>query len=352
MTRPTFLAAAVAATLLPAWAGAASTFGSLANFDVVNDTGITAHGFEIELEGISRSQVSDVFGLNRDFGTSSPGDVERYGLPSIDDLFDASGQVNGVRIVYRASFSGGVWSAGTESGVFSTPGESCWAFGNVGYPNVPCDHFGVSTVGNPTRTTYNWLLETGNPGELSAAGVAIPAVDFAPPPVAGAPVVAVIQAQQVDPVVPQNNAFWVKIVQTSLSEPVDLSDLVGGHHAFENPDVAALGEAPEVEIEWQVLQPGFVDEVSKAVDPRGDPSVVIRYEFYKYLGRFDDEGLIDPLRSQIPVGDTLNEWVGDYAGMQIAGFNAAQPVPEPQSWALMLSGLGLLGWLRRRRALR
>src|SRR5690349_22592053 len=55
------------------------------------------------------------------------------------------------------------------SGVFNTPGESCWTFGNVGYPNVPCDHFGVSTIGSPTRTTYSWLVESATPGEIGRA---------------------------------------------------------------------------------------------------------------------------------------------------------------------------------------
>lgn len=342
---------ALAASAMPS---AAATFGSLANFDVVNDTGQTAHGFEIELEGITQSQISDVFGLNRNFGTPSPGDVERYGIPTVGDLRDGVGNVIGAKVTYMASYVNGVWSAGTASGVFNTPGESCWSFGNVGYPNVPCDHFGVSTFGSPTRTTYSWLVESPTPGVLVAANVAIPSVTFTPPPPPApgqppAPVVAVIQAQQVDPVVPQNNAFWVKIVQTTLPENVDLNELMGGHHPFENPDVAALDETPEIEIEWQVLQPGFVDEVSKAVNLNGDPSMVIRYEFFKYLGRFDDEGLVDPLTEQIPQGNTLNEWVGSYVGEQVAGFNAVQAaVPEPETYALMLGGLAMLGWRRLR----
>lgn len=346
---PTLRTMLATAAWLVASAAQASTFGGLANFDAVNDTGKTAHGFEIELEGIQRSDILDVFGLNRNFGTPSPGDVERYGLPVIGDLLNASGQVIGAKVTYRASYANGSWSAGTSSGVFNTPGESCWTFGNVGYPAVPCDHFGVSTSASPTRTSYNWLLETANPGELSAAGVAIPAVVFTPPAAPAAPVVAVINAQKLDPVVPQNNAYWVKIVQTTLPDNVDLNDLLGGHHRFENPGVAALGDKPEVEIEWQVLQPGFVDEVSKAVALNGDAALVIRYEFYRYLGRFDDEGLVDPLSSQTPHGDVLNEFVGHYVGEQIAGFNAVQAVPEPQTWALMLAGALMVGQRLRRR---
>jgi PEP-CTERM motif len=352
MIKKTTLAASIALACLSLAAQASTTFGSLANFDAVNDTGETAHGFEIELEGLDKSRISDVFGLNRNFGTPSPGDVERYGIPTISDLLDVHGTVIGSRVTYMATFANGVWSAGTASGVFNTPGESCWAFGNVGYPNVPCDHFGVSTIGSPTRTNYTWLVESGTPGQLKAASVAIPSVTFTPPPVAGQPVVAVIQPQVVDALVPQNNAFWVKIVQTTLEDNVDLNELLGGHHAFENAQVAALNDKTEVEIEWQVLQPGFVDEVSKAVNLNGDPSMVIRYEFFKYLGRFDDDGIVDPLRSQIPVGNDRNEWVGNYVGEQIAGFNEVQAVavPEPATWASMLAGLaGLAGWKRRAR---
>ncbi len=355
--RLSLAALAAMAALLPATAAlAASTFGSLANFDSVNDTGRTAHGFEIELEGLDKSRIADVFGLNRNFGTASPGDVERYGLPSVSDLLDGTGKVIGSKVTYLASFANNTWSAGTASGVFNTPGESCWTFGNVGYPNVPCDHFGVSTFGSPTKTTYSWLVEVaGSPGVLSAAGVAIPSVTFTPPPppVQGQPpqpVVAVIQAQKVDPVVPQNNAFWVKIVQTTLPQNVDLNELMGGHNPFENPGVAALHDKTETEIEWQVLQPGFVDEVSKAVQPNGDPSLVIRYEFFKYKGSFDGEGLVDPKAAETPHGNVLNEFVGNYVGEQIAGFNAVQAVPEPQTWALMLAGIVMVGALVRRRS--
>ncbi len=162
--------------------------------------------------------------------------------------------------------------------------------------------------------------------------------------------VAVIQAQQVAPK-PEDNAFWVKIVQTSLPGKVDLNELMGGHHAFENKAIADLNDKPEIEIEWQVLQPGKADEVTKAVDIAGNPSLVVRYEFFKYTGSYDDDGIVDPKPNEFPTGNNVAGLV--YVGQQIAGFNADQgavPIPEPASIAMMLGGLAALGLYRRRRA--
>ena len=100
-----------------------------------------------------------------------------------------------------------------------------------------------------------------------------------------------------------------------------------------------------------MLQIGKVDEVSKSVDMHGDPAAVWRFQFYKYLGSMDDEGIIDPKTDEIPVGNTLNPYVGAFVGQQIAGFNANQlpAVPEPATWALLLAGIGLLLRLGRQR---
>jgi hypothetical protein len=77
--KPITLTLLSVATLTSLVTGPASAgvFGSMANFDAINDTGVIARGFDIELEGITKSQIRDVFGLNRNFGTPSPGDVER-----------------------------------------------------------------------------------------------------------------------------------------------------------------------------------------------------------------------------------------------------------------------------------
>ena len=63
----TALALAASLALAPV-TGSASVIGFLGNFDVINDTGHTAHGFEIELEGLHVEDITDTFGgLNRGF---------------------------------------------------------------------------------------------------------------------------------------------------------------------------------------------------------------------------------------------------------------------------------------------
>lgn len=51
----------IAAAVMPT-AASAGVIGMLGNFDVINDTGKTAHGFEIELEGLHASDITDTFG--------------------------------------------------------------------------------------------------------------------------------------------------------------------------------------------------------------------------------------------------------------------------------------------------
>lgn len=369
------IAAAAAAALLAlpglAAAQAAGTFGSLANFDVVNTTGQPAYGFEIEIEDLRYDHpgsISSVFGYDRVFGFLSPdpGAVVRYGRPTIDYI---SGF--GARITYGGSFGG----ASTPSAAFVTNGESCWPGANPNWKSTSCDHFGVSTYGSPAKTTYSWLIDSGS-GTLVKQVVGVPAVNIAyvPPPAPNqppaVPPVIQLQAQDVAAALPdpvarnQANAFWVKIVKTTLAENVDLNDLLGGNHPGARPEIAGL-DAAEVEVEWQPLQLGMVDEVSKSLDAP-TPAVVYKFQFFNYLGRYDDDGYVDPQsgkngdENQMPQVDgngiafvTLNGERQDlsFVGQQIAGFNYAQAaaVPEPQTWALWLAGLSGLGLLRARR---
>ena len=70
--------------------GHAAVFGSLGNFDTVNDTGKPAYGFEIDIEDPSfdHSKITSVFGYDRVFSFYSPdpGAVVRFGKPTITDV--------------------------------------------------------------------------------------------------------------------------------------------------------------------------------------------------------------------------------------------------------------------------
>ncbi|MEK8052828.1 PEP-CTERM sorting domain-containing protein [Ideonella sp. DXS22W] len=337
----------------------AQVFGSLANFDAVNNTGHEAHGFEIRIEDPSytRASLYSVFGLDRNFGVP-PTSVERYGAPLITELPGI-----GVTIRYQASFANGAWSVGTPTGPYPLAGDSCWPLGNPQYASgtLTCDHFGVATYGSPAKTTYSWLIDPGNTGTLTAVTAALPAVNFAyqppapgPVPVAR-PVVAEIEAHRENGEV-FGTPYWVKVYSKHLDHDVKLDDLM-----HKNPDVP--GDA-EVEVEWELFQAGGDNGLKQhGVDlAAADQALVLRYEFYQYLGERDalGEALCSGKggggggkRGGVGAGvggggngpDACGG-LGDYVGAQIAGFNAVQAplaaVPEPASAGLLAAGLGLL----------
>jgi hypothetical protein len=100
------IAAALAIVSFSAPAFATTMYGSLGNFDIINDTGQTAHGFEIELDGCLPSNVFSTFG--------SP--YNRYGTPTIT----TDGTNTFVR--YESAFNGGAWAVGTSSGTYAPTG--------------------------------------------------------------------------------------------------------------------------------------------------------------------------------------------------------------------------------------
>lgn len=177
----------------------------------------------------------------------------------------------------------------------------------------------MATDGTPLKTTYHWLIDPGNTGTLSKRLANLPAVNFvlqaAPAPGAPQPVVAEIEAHKADGEI-FGTPYWVKTFSKHVDHNVKLDDLVKHH-------VDVPGGA-EVEVEFEIFQADDVKgkkDAALVLNP-GDAALVVRYEFYRYVGA------------------------------QIAGLNAVEPlvaVPEPgQSTLLALGLVGLaIGWRRR-----
>ncbi|HXJ41905.1 MAG TPA: hypothetical protein VNH18_21690, partial [Bryobacteraceae bacterium] len=108
----------------------ATVVGYPANFDAVNNTGQETHGFEIEADGISSSDLTRIFGSN----FIQPGGpcLIRYCTGTAVDF------AGGVYIRWTSP-----WDPNTGTFTQTTPlpngtyvgGESCWTFGlGVAYP--------------------------------------------------------------------------------------------------------------------------------------------------------------------------------------------------------------------------
>ncbi len=321
-------------------AQASTMFGSLSNFDVINDTGEVCRGFEIELEGVSPTDISFTFG--------NP--YIRYGDPT--KISTPTGTI----IRYASPFDGSAWAVGTPvpAGPFPTGGHQCFfpAYGgDPNYETLGGEHFGVALNGNPTNTIYRWLLGD-TAGNLIPAGtnlkIPAPVWNVQPPMNAVAP--AAVQA--VIPALPIENpgdlfgeALWVKVFVTEAAQPAELEHLVPG-----DPAVPDGSEPAEIEIEWQLLQAGKngVDELDSGLNDLAadSESITRRYEFYKYTGPYDAEG-------EALIEDALAnpDAVGEFLGAQNAALNLLPfAVPEPGSVTLFGLAMGALAICRWRRS--
>ncbi|MFZ2406293.1 MAG: putative Ig domain-containing protein, partial [Methylobacter sp.] len=322
----------LATTSIPAYS---QVFGSLANFDVVNDTGKTAHGFEIDLHGIHSSDISSIFGAANRWPN-----MERYGAPTVAEYVDATGF--GVKITYQANYNG-AWSAGTPSGTLPvSPSDSCWPYGAPDYgPLYPCDHFGVSTSISTPNVKYTWLVENpGNPGALTpvVATVPNPVWTVTPqPPIANVPQPPKVNVVIAAPV-PQAYEFgeprWVKVTATGTLENVAVEDLVAENAVIKKAKT-------QTQVEWQLLQVDAGNPGSGQIDLTGvqldkeAAGVVYRFEFYQYTGARDPEtNEAKPNGSDTPgiagpaAGDLGKFIVAQNAGINFDGvIPAAPPLP-------------------------
>lgn len=350
----TFLSMAIAALLLVAGglaASASTAYGTVNNFDCVNDTGVEAHGFEIELDDIHSKDITYTY------------DYNHYGIPTItEDNTDPAHPKVFIRYAATRKLDS-TWTAFTAipSGPISpTDGHQ---FTNPSV-NFGGEHFGAGYYGAPTSVKYNWLIDdgAGNLVHGPPVYVATPAFTYYPPAPAQLPQVQAVivpPPPPAPPVLQFGEATWVNDTKTKShnTNKVDITDLVDPDP--DNPAAHnwANGEQAEVETEWRILQTEFANAGNPKGRlaglpedlPGGDEVITRRYEFYKYIGPKDAESgeamanvvgpdgkhgvgsvtyndHIDPDSGEwVTVTNDLTtvEVVGDFIGAQMAGFDIA-----------------------------
>ena len=165
-------------------------------------------------------------------------------------------------------------------------------------------------------------------------------------------VVARIQAPKVEPGEPQFGLpIWVKVYTTETEGPVGLEELVGNGEKIE------IAKS-HTEIEWQLVQKEFNNPASGFIETGGEAgagadAVIRRYEFFAYAGVYDENHQAKVIKDDV-YGDSnpAPGDIGGYLGAQNGAVNlvAIAPVPEPETYAMLLAGLGLVaGMVRRRR---
>jgi hypothetical protein len=300
----------------------ATLFGALGNFDVLNDTGQDANGFEIELDGITPQQVFYTFNATR------YGGAQMFAIPG------------GVIVRWQSPWDPVAQRftiATTTPAVFApTLGHSCVLTNIVG-----CDHYGVSLAyytAPPTATKYYWLLaDPNNLGGLMRFGgtpvqIPQPIVTVIPPAQLGNPPQVAFQIQVEPPPpppvpkpVPQfGDAKWVKVYKTELDREVGLDELVN-----DNPVVPQ--DPGKLETAWKLLQYNPNTNGNSGILRNqgglnsGSRSVLRRYEFYKYSGAYN------PLDHSAQCGGDgtcsapLDGELGDFIGDQNAAANVGVP---------------------------
>lgn len=340
------MAFALAALSLSASAQTGTLYGSLNNFDAVNDTGVECHGFEIEVHGCHSREITYTYDWNH------------YGVPRIyEDSSDPANPICYVRYESKKNPDGS-WASYTAIPAGPIAATDGHQFTNP-FINFGGEHFGVGFWGVPRTVKYAWLIDDGA-GNLMKAGqvnIGTPQFNYLPPVivqqqvVAPAQVVAVIEPPEPIevPVLEFGEPTWIKVITTQSrnNNKVELRDLVSDDPDDENDRNWRNDEPDEVEVEWELLQVEFNQEDGgnrgkNEAQPEdlneGDEVITRRYEFYKYIGPIDPESgevETDSVGPDGIHGDEIKEIngeevdfstieiVGDYIGAQMAAFDAA-----------------------------
>ena len=334
-------------------ARASTAYGTLNNFDCVNDTGVEAHGFEIELDDVHSTDITYTY------------DYNHYGVPKItqDDTDPAHPKVF---IRYAATRNpDGTWTAFTAIPAGPISPTDGHQFTNPSV-NFGGEHFGAGYYGAPSAVKYNWLIDdgTGNLVHGPPVYVATPTFVYYPPaPAQPLPQVQAVIAPPPPPAPPVaqwfGEATWVMDIKTTThnAHKLELRELVDPDPADPLAPDWTNGEPAEVETEWRILQTDFNNALNPKGElagipqdlPGGDEFITRRYEFYRYIGPVDGESgeamadvvapdgihgvgtvtyndYFDPVAGEwvtATVDLSTVEVVGDFIGAQMAGFDLA-----------------------------
>lgn len=310
------IAASAAFAAFTAFAQTATIYGSLGNFDVVNNTGQDACGFEVELEGVP---------LNTAVGTFS---VQRYGPATITPY--TTGTVSGLRVRHESLDCS---LNKTIAHPPATPfGGTCYQWNVATYANAGCEHFGVHYAAPTTNITARWLVaDPIHPGvnipHDPPMAIASPTYYIQPAVVANAdPVIVDVVEAPVPPEAPSRfgNAQWMKVFVRQMPREVTLDELL-----TDNPLVVPM-DVTLLETDWQLIQ---ADPVSGGTARRNrgrhqggstlkptTRSVVRRYEMYAY------NGVVDPVTNEALCADILCKVasageVGDFISANMTAVN-------------------------------
>jgi len=299
LKRLTLVLFALAVLVLSPRVQASIAYGSINNFDTVNDTGSQCHGFEIELEDCRSTDITYTYNYNHYGAPKITQDDSIVGHPKCVIRWESKKNVDGSWAAYTAIPAGPINP--TNGHMFTNPSVN---FGG--------EHFGVGYRVQPTAVRYNWLIDNGG-GVLVHGGavqVSTPTFTYYPPVVVvgvPAPIPAKVQAVIAPPPPPPapppfqfGKAVWVKEIRTKThnNKEVKLRELVSDDPVNPNDKNWKNGEPDEVETEWRILQKnngapdgGVNNQVPAAAEdlPGGDEVVTRRYEFFKYVGPVDAE---------------------------------------------------------------
>ena len=314
--------------LIPHAAQASTAYGSINNFDVVNDTGTECHGFEIELEDVNCADITYTYDWNHYGNCKISEDLSVPGHPKTIIRWASGKKPDGSWAAYTAIPSGPI--APTDGHRFTDPSVN---FGG--------EHFGVGYRKPPSAVRYNWLIDDGSGNLVKGPAVQVSTPVFVYyPPVANVPaqVVAAIEPPPPPEVPPKEfgDPVWMKEIRTTTHNngKVELRDLVSDDPDDPDDPNWRNGEPDEVEVEWQLMQTDFnkadggangLLEGAPEELPDGDEVVTRRYEFYVYTGPLDEEtgeALADKVGPDDVHGVAKTKEDGtvvDYTGVEIVG---------------------------------